>query len=51
MRVLYKWLAIVLVNRLKKMIWRVVSSTESAFMEGKQILDAILISNEAIDSI
>ena len=40
-----------LVNRLKKVIERVVSSIENAFMEERQILDAILITSEAIDSI
>ena len=43
----YKWLAKVLTNRLKK----VVSKAQGAFMKGRQILDAMLITNEAIDSI
>ncbi|RVW45049.1 rRNA-processing protein UTP23-like [Vitis vinifera] len=44
---LYKLLAKVLANRLKKVVGKVVSSTQSAFVEGRQILDAALIANES----
>ncbi|RVW67635.1 putative ribonuclease H protein [Vitis vinifera] len=47
---LYKWLAKVLANRLKKVVGKVVSKAQGAFVEGRQILDAMLIANEAIDS-
>jgi len=46
---LYKVLAKILANRLRYVIGSVVSDSQSAFVKGKQILDSILVANEAVD--
>ena len=46
---LYKILAKVLANRLRRVVGQVVSTTQNAFVEGRQILDAVL--NEVIDAL
>ena len=46
---LYKILVKVLANHLKKVVGRVVSKAQNAFVEGRQITNASLIANELFD--
>ena len=48
---LYKVLAKILANRLRAVIGSVISDSQPSFVKGKQILDGILVANEAVDEV
>ena len=45
----YELVAKMLANRLKKVVGKMISKFQNAFVEGRQILDAFLVANETID--
>ena len=49
-RSLYKIIAKVLANRLKRVMGKFISNSQNVFVEERQILDADLVANEVIDS-
>ncbi|GKV16979.1 hypothetical protein SLEP1_g27539 [Rubroshorea leprosula] len=49
--VIYKILAKLLANRLKKVLENVIGEQQMAFLKGRQLMDGVVIANEVIDEV
>ncbi|GKV42304.1 hypothetical protein SLEP1_g49718 [Rubroshorea leprosula] len=47
--VMYKILAKLLANRLRKVLGKIIGEQQMAFIEGRQLMDGVVIANEVID--
>ncbi|GKV25367.1 hypothetical protein SLEP1_g34816 [Rubroshorea leprosula] len=48
---MYKILAKVLADRLSRVLYTIIGENQSAFIEGRQLVDSVVVANEAIDEV